>query len=107
VVVISACFSGVFAQWPMTRPNRVVLTAARPDRTSFGCAAGRVYTAYDKCLLDALDAGGTWPRAYTSVKACVVAEEKRNDAFPSEPQAWFGSAVANLPLPVRAGGTQP
>ncbi len=107
VVVISACFSGVFAEPPMARPNRVVLTAARPDRTSFGCGAGRVYTAYDKCLLDALDAGGTWPRAYAAIQSCVVAEEQRNDATPSEPQAWFGRAVANLELPGRTRGMQP
>jgi hypothetical protein len=83
----------------MTRANRVVLTAARPDRTSFGCAAGRVYTAYDKCLLDALDAGGTWRTAYAAVQTCVIDEEQRNDAEPSGPQAWFGRAVANLALP--------
>ena len=28
VVVISACYSGQFTQSPMTRPNRVILTAA-------------------------------------------------------------------------------
>jgi hypothetical protein len=107
VVIMSGCFTGIFAQPPMTRPNRVVLTAARPDRTSFGCGAGRVYTAFDKCLLDAMDAGGTWPGAYASVQRCVVAEERRNHATPSEPQAWFGPAVAGLPLPMQAVAAQP
>ena len=35
VVIISACFSGVFLP-ALASSNRMVLTAARPDRTSFG-----------------------------------------------------------------------
>lgn len=103
VVVVSSCFSGAFAQPPMTRANRVILTAARADRTSFGCQAGRTYTVYDKCLLDALVRDGTWTQVYATVKTCVGAEEKREDVEPSEPQAWFGAAVKNMALPVRAG----
>ena len=38
VVIVSACFSGVFVP-ALYGPNRMVLTAARPDRTSFGCGA--------------------------------------------------------------------
>jgi len=101
-VVVSACFSGSFALPPMTRPNRIVLTAARPDRTSFGCAAGRVYTVYDRCLLAAFDRGGTWRQAYASIKGCVADEEAREQAVPSEPQAWFGADVAGMTLPVTA-----
>ncbi|MBV8934452.1 MAG: hypothetical protein JO095_01405, partial [Alphaproteobacteria bacterium] len=32
VVIISACYSGSFATGQMTKPNRVILTAARGDR---------------------------------------------------------------------------
>ena len=100
VVVVSGCFTGIFAQPPMTRANRVVLTAARPDRTSFGCGAGRAYTVYDRCLLDIWDAGGTWRHAYDVIRRCVASEERRGRFTPSEPQAWFGAAVAALPLPM-------
>jgi hypothetical protein len=106
-VVISGCYSGVFAKPPMTRPNRIVLTASRPDRTSFGCRTGRTFTVYDKCLLDAFDAGSSWRQVYAFTKACVGAEERREHVTPSEPQAWFGAGVATLALPVvriRAGG---
>ena len=102
-VVISACFSGNFAQPPMARANRVVLTAARADHTSFGCQAGRSYTVYDKCLLDGLDAGGNWRRVYGFVKACVRAEEKRENVSASGPQGWFGAEVVGLAPPVQAG----
>jgi len=107
VVVISACFSGLYARAPMTRPNRIVLTAARPDRTSFGCGAGYTYTVYDRCLLDALDGAksgdGTWRRAYAAIRRCVSAVERQGRFEPSEPQAWFGPAVGDLALPAVAG----
>ena len=99
-VVISGCYSGGFAMPPMTRANRVVLTAARGDRTSFGCQAGRTYTVYDKCLLDALDVGGTWMLAFKFIRACVSAEEQVENAYPSLPQAFFGTKVADLALPM-------
>jgi hypothetical protein len=103
VVVISSCFSGVFARPPMTRDNRIILTAARPDRTSFGCHAGRTYTVYDQCLLTGMQHTTTWNQLYVSVKSCVAAEERREDVTPSEPQAWFGADLGTAPLPTRAG----
>jgi len=101
IVIVSACFSGQFAAPPMTRPNRIILTAARPDRTSFGCQAGRIYTVYDQCLLTALDTAADWHQLHALAKTCVAAEENREQVLPSEPQAWFGTAIANLPLPLR------
>jgi hypothetical protein len=104
VVVISSCFSGSFARPPMTRDNRIILTAARPDRTSFGCHAGRTYTVYDECLLAGMDHTATWKQLSVSVKTCVDAEERREDVTPSEPQAWFGPALGEAPLPAHPDG---
>ena len=47
VVVLSGCYSGIFARPPMTRPNRVILTAARIDRPSFGCSIEDQFTEFD------------------------------------------------------------
>ncbi len=99
VAIVSGCFSGNFARSPMRRPNRVILTAARADRASFGCGAGYTYTVFDKCLLQAIDQLSTWQGVYADVKACVSSEERRSDFVPSEPQAYFGPGVAGLRLP--------
>lgn len=104
VVVISSCFSGLFAQGAMARPNRIILTAARADRTSFGCGAGRTYTVYDRCLLDQLGAGkwdgGAWPAIHAALRRCVATEERAEAVDqPSLPQAWFGPRAASLPAP--------
>ena len=36
VIVMSACYSGIFVP-ALEGPDRIVLTAARADRTTFGC----------------------------------------------------------------------
>ena len=99
VVIVSSCFSGLFSRAPMVRPNRVILTAARADRTSFGCGAGRTYTVYDHCLLDSLGHDRTWPAVFKSVRACVTAEERREKVLASLPQAWFGAGASDLRVP--------
>jgi hypothetical protein len=99
VVIVSACYSGIFLKDGMERPNRIILTAARADRPSFGCGAGEVYTYYDKCLLDSWTWVYTWAELYDRTKACVAEKEAALGAQPSEPQAYFGADVANLEMP--------
>ncbi|MDY0872903.1 C13 family peptidase [Dongia rigui] len=99
VVIVSACYSGIFLQDGMERPNRIILTAARADRPSFGCGAGEVYTYYDKCLLDSWTWVYTWAELYDRTKACVAEKEAALGAQPSEPQAYFGAEVAGLEMP--------
>ncbi len=93
VVIASSCYSGAFAAPPMTAPNRIVLTASRADRPSFGCQVGRTYTVYDECLLDTLPQVTDWQAAYRRTAACVHRREQELDVLPSLPQAWFGAAV--------------
>ena len=96
VVVVSACYSGDFATGKMVKPNRLILTAARNDRPSFGCQVHRVYNFFDECLLGALPKSVTWRAVFDGSKACVSHMEHALGERPSEPQAYFGAAVANL-----------
>ena len=98
VVIVSSCYSGSFATGPMLAPNRIILTAARADRPSFGCQADRTYTVFDECLLAALPRAPTWRAVHAVSRGCVRAREKRLGVLPSEPQASFGGAVRNLPV---------
>jgi hypothetical protein len=99
VVIVSACFSGQFVTPAMARPNRIILTAARQDRTSFGCGAGFSYTYFDECLIGALPDAADWHQVYDRARGCVSQREGQIEAQPSEPQAWFGEAVQHLPAP--------
>jgi hypothetical protein len=98
VVVVSACFSGVFVP-TLAAPNRMVLTAARPDRTSFGCGQSNRYTYFDECFLDSMPGSHDFPGLATAVRACVAAREVKEKASPaSEPQLFIGAdAMASLP----------
>lgn len=96
VAIVSSCYSGGFAHPPMARPNRIVLTAARANRPSFGCDADLTYTFFDECLLGDLDHGPVWRDVFAATRACVSRREHAEDYPASDPQGWFGAAVARL-----------
>jgi phage tail protein X len=93
VVIVSACFSGIFVP-ALAAPNRVVLTAARHDRSSFGCGESDVYTFFDTCILEELPQAGRLDVLGQRLRSCV---EKRETAMgmrpPSEPQMAIGATM--------------
>jgi hypothetical protein len=101
VVVVSACHSGTFIDNGVGKPNRVILTAAATNRTSFGCGADDEYTYYDRCLLHQFDGATTWSELSAATRTCVEGLERKMGAKPSMPQLFVGSDVENLRLPRR------
>jgi len=90
VIVMSSCYSGQFVA-PLQGENRIILTAARPDRTSFGCGEMDHYTFFDDCFLRALPMAGDFPSLGGLVQQCVAAREAEMKATPpSEPQVSVG-----------------
>jgi hypothetical protein len=93
VVVMSSCYSGQFVP-ALAGDNRIVMTAARPDRTSFGCGEMDHYTYFDDCFLRALPLAGGFAEVGSLVQQCVAAREQQMHAAPpSEPQLSVGSNV--------------
>ena len=99
VVLVSACYSGTFANEPMQKPNRVILTAAREDRTSFGCSSENEFTYWDGCLIDNLTKADTWLSLHGRVEQCIQAKESKGRFTPSVPQAFLGDPVLDLKIP--------
>lgn len=96
VVVVSACFSGVFVP-KLAAPNRMVLTAARRDRSSFGCGADATYPYFDGCVLEALPEAGDFLALAARVRACVARREQAEGLRPaSEPQLYVGGEMQVL-----------
>ena len=94
VIVMSACFSGQFVP-TLEGDNRVVITAARPDRTSFGCGESDHYTFFDDCFLRALPQVSDFAVLGSKVQECVAFREEQMQATPpSEPQVSVGKNVA-------------
>jgi len=96
VVIASGCFSGIFANGGMMpAANRTILTAARSDRTSFGCNASRQYTVFDECVLEGIARGVPWRAVMDKTRICVARHEaEENFQPPSEPQIFVGRNVA-------------
>ncbi len=110
VVVISACFSGVFIP-SLATPNRMVLTAARPDRTSFGCGEADKYPYFDDCFLQSTPLAKDFPGLAAAVRTCVAQrEQKEGMKPPSEPQVYIGPELRPMlplyafPAPPTKGG---
>jgi hypothetical protein len=96
VVVLSACFSGIFVDG-LKAPNRMVMTAARRDRSSFGCAADATYPYFDECVLESLKTAPDFIALSRATTACVAAREQAEGLTPaSEPQTAIGATMQLL-----------
>lgn len=99
VVIVSACYSGVFLP-ALSGPNRMVMTAARRDRSSFGCTESDRYPYYDACILQSLPQSTDFGDLARKARACIDAREHAEGLTPpSEPQVEVGGALrAMIPL---------
>ena len=101
VIVVSACYAGGFIE-PLRDANSIVITAAAPDRTSFGCEADRDFTYFGEAYFrDALAKTRSFTAAFELAKESVAKKEAAEKLTPSLPQMWVGPAIAerlkNLP----------
>lgn len=101
ILVLSACFSGSFIDG-LAANDRMIFTAARPDRSSFGCGESDKYPYFDGCFLEQAADAKDFVDLADQVRTCVAAKELETGAKPpSEPQLWIGSALKPL-LPLYA-----
>ena len=97
VIVMSACFSGQFVP-ALAGDNRMIFTAARPDRTSFGCGESDHYTFFDTCFLESLPQSGDFPGLWQETTTACVSKREHDlgAALPSEPQREQGGVYAQV-----------
>lgn len=94
LVIVSACYSGGFLP-ALEAPTRMVMTAARSDRPSFGCGPDSELTYFGRALLvDALNRTIDFPQAFELARRGVEARERREGFDPSEPQLVVGDIAA-------------
>jgi hypothetical protein len=107
VVIVSACFSGIFVK-PLANENSIVLTAADANNTSFGCAPGREWTFFGDALFNhSLKPGTDFPRAFTNARSLIAGWEKMDRLKPSNPQGHFGEALVRQLAPLFAAKAGP
>ncbi len=93
VVVISACYSGSFVD-ALKDEHTLVITAASPDRQSFGCDNRSQYTYFGEAFFDhALRQTFSFAEAFTIAKDLLRKREQAEGRDPSEPVLWSGAAI--------------
>ncbi|MEO8778866.1 MAG: C13 family peptidase [Rhodanobacter sp.] len=93
VLVINACYSGGFVP-PLRGPGTLVLTAARSDRSSFGCGSESDITYFGHAWLeDALNHTDNFVEAFKRASTEIAAWEKQDKLTPSQPQIDIGHGI--------------
>jgi hypothetical protein len=93
VVIVSACFSGIFLP-PLENDNTIVMTASDDKNTSFGCAPERDWTYFgDALFLQSLRPGADFEHAFDHARVLISGWELMDRLPPSNPQAYFGTAL--------------
>jgi hypothetical protein len=94
VVVVNACYSGGFIP-SLQSAGTLVLTAARSDRSSFGCGNDSAATYFGRAwLVDALNRTPDFIAAFNQARDEIAGWERKDRLLPSEPQMAIGKGIA-------------
>lgn len=93
VVIVNACYSGGFIP-PLKSADTMVITAARSDRSSFGCGEQSELTWFGHAfMVNALNQTDDFRQAFKLASRQIAAWEKRDQFKPSDPQLAAGAAI--------------
>jgi Flp pilus assembly protein TadD len=96
VVIISACYSGVFIH-PLADPNTLIVTAADADHTSFGCKNGNDWTYFGDAFFNtALRRTQNLRDAFVLASSLIRKRETQNGLTPSNPQMAGGENIEHI-----------
>jgi hypothetical protein len=91
VVIVSACYSGVFAD-ALRGDDTLVITASDADHSSFGCDEERDLTYFGEAFLkDSVPTTKTMEDAFRKAATLVRERETQEGKTPSNPQMSIGA----------------
>lgn len=93
VVLLSACYSGVFVPF-LQSPDTAIMTAASAERTSFGCEAENDWTFFGDALVNnALRKPQPLAAAAAEARTAIAGWETGSRLAASQPQIVIGEGV--------------
>jgi hypothetical protein len=96
IVVVSACYSGVFLR-PLANDDTLVITAADADHSSFGCQDKVKWTYFGDAFFNrALRHTADLRSAFAAARNLVSRRERRYGLVPSNPQIAGGKNIDTL-----------
>jgi hypothetical protein len=93
IVIISACYSGVFVG-PLANADTLVITAADSDHSSFGCQDKVKWTYFGDAFFNrALRQTADLRSAFSTARKFIRARERHENLVPSNPQIAGGKNI--------------
>jgi len=93
VVIVSACYAGVFLD-PLKSDDTLVMTAADSNHSSFGCDDARDLTWFGEAFLqDSVPGSRTLEDAFRKATGIIQRREAAEHEVHSNPQIWAGTAI--------------
>ena len=93
LLILSACFSGVFVP-RMQAENTAIVTAASADRSSFGCVAENDWTFFGDAMINhALRKPQPLAAAFNEANGLIASWESQFPVRPSQPQVSIGAGA--------------
>ncbi|HKD29161.1 MAG TPA: C13 family peptidase [Xanthobacteraceae bacterium] len=96
VLIISACYSGVFIP-RLADPDTLIITAADADHPSFGCRNGNAWTYFGDAFFNtALRRTANLRDAFVLARSLIRKRELQNGLIPSNPQMAGGENIEQI-----------
>lgn len=93
IIVVSACYAGVFLD-ELKDDTTAIVTAADADHTSFGCEEDRDLTWFGEAFLrDSLPGSATFEDAFKKAAGLIAQREDADHETHSNPQIAVGEAM--------------
>ena len=93
IVIVSACYSGVFLD-SLKSDTTLVVTAADADHSSFGCDDSRDLTWFGEAFLrDSLPGSTSFETAFQKAAALIQRREAAEHQIHSNPQLYMGAGM--------------
>jgi hypothetical protein len=93
VIVVSACYSGIFVE-PLKNEHTLIITAAAADKNSFGCSNEADYTYFGKAYFDeALRTTYSFTEAFALASRRIAEREKAAGYDSSDPVIFVGTEI--------------
>jgi len=90
VILLSACFSGSLLS-ELKSEDRIIVTAARADRASFGCEPAAQHTYFGEAVLRSFgQRSRSLEQIVADIGTSVAAQERAHGETASEPQVYVG-----------------
>lgn len=95
ILILQSCFSGSLID-ELQSPNRIIMTAAAADRSTFGCNPDSDNTWFIKSLNRAMAQGGSWQQVFATTQNLVATDEAAQGVRPSNPQSFVGGNMRGI-----------